>query len=386
MSVMCSRPSMPPRSTNAPSSVRFLTTPLSTAPSTSFSISASRSSECSLSTTARRETTTLLRLRSSLMSLNSSSLPSRYTGSRTGRTSTSEPGRNARTSLMSTVKPPLTLPLILPVTVSSFSSASSSSSHTMARLAFSRESTVSPKPFSSASSATLTVSPSATSISPSSLRNCSMGTMPSDLSPALMITTSVRTWTTVPVTMAPGLSLARLAWLASNSSANDSVIVDIRLMTQTAARIFGNSGCARRSTRLVGRRGIAHGPHVSVVVGKKDESAGFPAGLGLRRRGSALVRRQQGQHAFADGFDAEAGGVDVDGVRGRPQRRHRAIGVAGVAGENLAQQTRQCNRNSLVAQLFIAPLRALLGAGGQEDLVGGVREDHRPHVAAVRDQ
>ena len=46
----------------------------------SFSSSCSRSSECSLSTTARRETTTLLRLRSSLMSLNSSSLPSRYTG------------------------------------------------------------------------------------------------------------------------------------------------------------------------------------------------------------------------------------------------------------------------------------------------------------------
>src|SRR5690606_26773245 len=80
-------------------------------------------------------------------------LPSRYTGSRTGRTSTSEPGRNARTSLMSTVKPPLTLPLMRPVTVSSFSRASSSSSHTMARLAFSRDSTVSPKPFSSESRA-----------------------------------------------------------------------------------------------------------------------------------------------------------------------------------------------------------------------------------------
>ena len=66
--------------------------------------------ECSSRRPRGGETTTLLRLRSSLMTLNSSSLPSRYTGSRTGRTSTSEPGRNARTSLMSTVKPPLTLP------------------------------------------------------------------------------------------------------------------------------------------------------------------------------------------------------------------------------------------------------------------------------------
>jgi hypothetical protein len=33
MSVMCSRPSMPPRSTNAPYSVMFLTTPLTMAPS-----------------------------------------------------------------------------------------------------------------------------------------------------------------------------------------------------------------------------------------------------------------------------------------------------------------------------------------------------------------
>src|SRR3546814_2651062 len=48
--------------------------------------------------------------------------------------------------------------------------------------------------------------------------------MPSDLSPALMTTTSVRTSTTTPLTMAPGLSLARFVWLCSTSSANDSVI------------------------------------------------------------------------------------------------------------------------------------------------------------------
>src|SRR5690606_12381737 len=351
MSVMCSRPSMPPRSTNAPSSVRFLTTPLSTAPSTSFSSSASRSSECSLSTTARRETTTLLRLRSSLMSLNSSSLPSRYTGSRTGRTSTREPGRNARTSLMSTVKPPLTLPLMRPVTVSFFSRASSSSSHTMARLAFSRDSTVSPKPFSSASSATLTVSPTPTSISPSSLRNCSIGTMPSDFRPALMTTTSERTSTTVPVTIAPGLSLAMWAWLCSNSSAKDSVAAGVMLVS-------------------VGAHGI-------VLAG----------GLGgLPGMSGACLLGGEFQYARDDRVDRHPRGVDADGVLGRPQRRNRAAGIARVTGQDLPQQTVQCNGNPFVLQLLIAPFRTLLGARGQEHLPAGVREDHRAHVAAVRDQ
>ena len=32
-------------------------------------------------------------------------------------------------------------------------------------------------------------------------------------------------------------------------------------------------------------------------------------------------------------------GLDADGVVGRPQRRHRTIGIAGIAGEDLAQQT-----------------------------------------------
>jgi hypothetical protein len=104
--------------------------------------------------------------------------------------------------------------------------ASSSSSHTIARLAFSRDSTVSPKPFSSESSATLTSSPTATSISPASLRNCSIGTMPSDFRPALITTTSLRTSTTMPLTIAAGLELGQLAWLCSNSSAKDSVATE----------------------------------------------------------------------------------------------------------------------------------------------------------------
>ena len=93
MSVMCSRPSMPPRSTNAPYSVMFLTTPWTIAPSRSVSISLARSSPIEASTTARRDSTTLLRLRSSLMTLNSIVLPSNGLMSLTGRVSSREPGQ-----------------------------------------------------------------------------------------------------------------------------------------------------------------------------------------------------------------------------------------------------------------------------------------------------
>jgi hypothetical protein len=138
MSVMCSRPSMPPRSTKAPYSVMFLTTPLTMAPSVSVSSSLARSSPIEASTTARRDNTTLLRLRSSLMTLNSMVLPSNGLMSLTGRVSSRLPGRKARMPLTSTVRPPLTLPLTVPVTKSPDSSAFSSDIHDARRLALSR--------------------------------------------------------------------------------------------------------------------------------------------------------------------------------------------------------------------------------------------------------
>ncbi len=55
-----------------------------------------------------------------------------------------------------TVSPPLTLPVMVPVTRSPVSSAFSSAIHEARRLALSRESSVSPKPFSRDSMATLT--------------------------------------------------------------------------------------------------------------------------------------------------------------------------------------------------------------------------------------
>jgi hypothetical protein len=103
-----------------------------------------RSSPMLASTTARRDSTTLLRLRSSLMTLNSRVLPSYGVVSLTGRMSTSEPGRNARMPLVMTVRPPLTLPVIVPPTISPDSSAFSRFSHAARRFALSRDRIVSP--------------------------------------------------------------------------------------------------------------------------------------------------------------------------------------------------------------------------------------------------
>ncbi len=86
----------------------------------------------------------LLRLRSSLMTLNSIVLFSYGVKSLVGRISTSEPGKNARMPLTKTVRPPLTLPVVVPVTNSPDSSAFSSDIHEAKRLALSRDNKVSP--------------------------------------------------------------------------------------------------------------------------------------------------------------------------------------------------------------------------------------------------
>src|SRR5215475_8609262 len=66
MSVTCSRPSMPPRSTNAPYSVMFLTVPSRMTPSSSTLSVSLLSAVRSRSSTERRETTTLPRERLNL--------------------------------------------------------------------------------------------------------------------------------------------------------------------------------------------------------------------------------------------------------------------------------------------------------------------------------
>src|ERR1022692_3615237 len=107
MSVMCSRPSSPPRSTNAPYSVRFFTTPVRTEPSSRCSSVLLRFSLCSPSSNSLRETTILPRFLLSLMTVTSSVWPFMPSRFRMGRRSTCDPGRKARAPRMSTVRPPL---------------------------------------------------------------------------------------------------------------------------------------------------------------------------------------------------------------------------------------------------------------------------------------
>ena len=96
------------------------------------------------SSTERRDRTTLLRLRSSLITLNSMVLPSYGVVSLTGRTSTNEPGKKARIPLVITVRPPLTLPVIVPVIISPDSNACSNDNQADRRFARSRDKIVSP--------------------------------------------------------------------------------------------------------------------------------------------------------------------------------------------------------------------------------------------------
>ena len=192
----------------------FLTTPVTMVPSFSVSISFARSSPIEASITARRDNTTLLRLRSSLITLNSMVLPSKGVVSFTGRVSTSEPGRKARMPFVRTVRPPLTLPLTVPVTNSPDSIAFSSESQDARRLALSRDSMVSPKPFSSDSIATLTKSPMLTSSSPLSFLNSSIGINASDFNPALTIT---KLWSR-RTTSAEMTSPERISWRDKDSS------------------------------------------------------------------------------------------------------------------------------------------------------------------------
>src|SRR5690606_40539125 len=98
--------------------------------------------------------------------------------------------------------------------------------------------------FSSASSATLTWSPTLTSSSPSSFLNCSIGTMPSDLRPALTTTTSERISITSAMTMLPGFSWESFS-LCSNSSAKLSVIGLVSVDHTGLSAAFGmESPCA----------------------------------------------------------------------------------------------------------------------------------------------
>src|SRR5690606_28487490 len=186
-----------------------------------------------------------------------------------------------------------------------------------------------------------------------SFRNCSIGTMPSDFSPALITTTSPRISTTLPVTMAPGFSLARRASLCSNSSANDSVIGKFSGWTN-GPRLPWNPpaldvpcGGPAGPTRLIwcGRATPVW------LVDPPRRAAGFGSGAVLpawcgycycfllllccRLQGRDPGLQYHRKHALDDGIDAHPGGVDRDRVGGRAERCHRAAGIACIAGKDL---------------------------------------------------
>ena len=142
----------------------------------------------------------------------------------TGLTSTREPGKKALITPISTVIPPLTEPVTIPLTTSLEFIAASSSCHILMRLAFSRERSVWPRPSSMDSRATSTTSPSVISNSPLTSLNSFNEIKPSDLRPTLIIAFSRFMLTTVPINRAPGFTFCCIS-LFSNSSENDSDII-----------------------------------------------------------------------------------------------------------------------------------------------------------------
>ncbi len=152
------------------------------------------------------------------------SCPKRKSKSLTGRTSTSDPGKKALMTPISTVIPPFTEPVTIPLTTSLEFIAASSSCHILMRLAFSRDRRVWPRPSSIESRATSTTSPSVISSSPLASLNSFNEIKPSDFKPTLIIAFSRFMLTTVPIKRAPGFTFCCIS-LFSNSSENDSDIL-----------------------------------------------------------------------------------------------------------------------------------------------------------------
>ena len=114
------RPSTPPRSTNAPKLTIDETTPLRTWPLCEVLEERRADSDCVCSSSARRDRTTLLRFLSSSRIFASISWPRYGVRSRTRRSSMSDAGRKPRRP-MSTMRPPLTTSMTEPVTTPSAS-------------------------------------------------------------------------------------------------------------------------------------------------------------------------------------------------------------------------------------------------------------------------
>ncbi len=180
ISVICSRPSTPPRSTKIPYSVIFLTTPSITLPSSIEARVAERCDSRSDSRIARLERTILFLFRLNFNTLKPKVCPTISSRLRIGRKSAWEPGRNAWTPT-STEKPPFTRLVITPSMMPSASWTSLIASHTLTLSAFSFERMTRSSSSSHTSIMTSTWSFKLTSTFPFSSLNSWMGIWPSDL-------------------------------------------------------------------------------------------------------------------------------------------------------------------------------------------------------------
>ena len=194
MSVMWSRPSMPPRSTKAPKSAMFLTVPETMSPS--LRVSRSRFLACSrsVSMSLRREMTMFLRSRSILRISARTLRPMKSPTSPGRRTSTCEAGRKTATP-MSTSRPPLIFLVTMPSTTSPSFCVSTIRCHASMRSARRLESSIRPPSPCRFTSSTSTTSPALMS-RPS---NSSLGISPSDLRPTSITTSSPAKPITVPL-------------------------------------------------------------------------------------------------------------------------------------------------------------------------------------------
>src|SRR5207342_1979 len=134
--------------------------------------------------------------------------------------------------------------------------------------------------------------------------------MPSDFRPALTTMTSERISTMTPLTMEPGLSLAMDAWVDSNSSANDSVMVVSRLNIRATG--LPGPPVVRRCAWMNAPEGAGFLPGISSRTTRRWRN---------RLAGLSKCNRQHRQHAFDHFGDRRAGGVHDDRVFGGLQGR-----------------------------------------------------------------
>ena len=255
------RPSIPPRSTNAPKFTTDDTTPRRRSPGFRLTRNSPRCSFWVSSSHARRDRTTLLRLRSSSMIFASMVRPTYGWSSRTRRSSTSDAGRNPRRP-MSTIRPPFTTSMTGPFTTPSdsliFSMVPQARSYCarffdrMSRPSLSsfwrtRASTCSPRDTICSGSTSLRIDSSRT------------GMTPSDLKPMSRRTSSLSIFTTVPSTMSPSSNSTMVAAIASSSDAPVEVVFGDRTGDVVPRLVEGAHRHLRKqgdgAGNLTGRRG-----------------------------------------------------------------------------------------------------------------------------------